>query len=392
MKAFQIAIKEMCFRWRSSVLMVLSIGTVAGLLSFFWANRTGFEKEIKRNVRDIGSNVVILPADVDQFAYHEQGGYSDVTMPYQVVNQLVEFKASLNHLIPMLEVRHEIQHGNNSKTARIVGIAASISMPGRPKAPMQKAVPENQVQLGSALAAGLGISDSRKQEIIIAEKKMELERINKPTGTWRDSAAFMDLRTVQELFQMPDQISRIEAIECTNEKCAELGVSSNVVLMNEMASITDKAKILRRQKIADARTLLRNMSAKNLSIITNALWICLVTMVVILASWNTIQRRSEIGVFRSIGFSRFRILAILIIRSLLLATVGSVIGIIVGTFFAVSLYDDVFQTTGNKWSIDVPGIFWIAMIGILLSGLAASIPAAWSSSRHPAQIIGKDNA
>ena len=390
MKAFQIAIKELFFRWRSSLMMVLVVATITGLVSFFWVNRGAFTREIKRNVRDIGSNVVILPIQVDQVAYHDRGGYSEQTMPYRVVEQLIEFKASLNHLIPMLEQRALVKYRNQSESIRVVGIAASIPMPGRPKAPMQRAVKPNSVQIGSALAEQLGIDPKAIPSIDVAGKELAISRVNQPTGTWQDTALFVDLDTAQEIFEKPSRISRIEAIECTSEKCIELGVSSNVVLTNELANITDQAQILRRRSMADARANVRNMSRENLDLLTNAMWIFLVASTIFLATWNASQRKSEIGVFRAIGFTRPRILGILLWRATLLAALGALAGVAIGSGLSFWQATSVFEVTGSKATIDLLGIIKVALTAVILAALATLIPAVIASSRHPAEIIGKD--
>ena len=204
-------------------MVAFLVATITAALTYFSVNNAGFQKEISRNARDIGSNVVILPASLDQHQYHFDGGYSDHTMSTELVQQLIEHKASLNHLIPMLERKAECSLGNRTVQARVVGISASIPMPGRPKSPMQKSVEENHVQLGAALAKKLGIGRDDTPEIQIQGVSVIVTRVNKLNGTWQDAAAFVDLKTAQSLFDAPGRISRIEAIECTSEQCEATG-------------------------------------------------------------------------------------------------------------------------------------------------------------------------
>ena len=143
--------RELTHRWATTLVSVLVILGISGTLTYVRVNNAGLQKEITRNVRDIGSNVVILPAAVDQLAYHADGGYAQETMSDQVLQQIIEYRASLNHLIPMLERKTDVSIGATTVLARIVGIAASVPMPGRPKTPMQKAVPSDKIQLGSQL-------------------------------------------------------------------------------------------------------------------------------------------------------------------------------------------------------------------------------------------------
>lgn len=393
MNPFYLAWNELIYRWRTSLILLGLVAVITGLISFFTINRSGFSREIRRNVRDIGSNVVILPIEVDQLEYHANGGYAEQTMPESVVNQLIEHRASLNHLIPMLEVKTPVSSQGRSVSVRVVGIAASIPMPGRPKAPMQKAVKENTVQLGSDVAARLGIDRDQTQAAIeIQGKRFAVSRVNRASNTWQDSAVFMNLEDAQQLFEKPGQISRIEAIECTSEKCAELGLTSTVVLENELARIDDRAQILRRQKIADARSTIRNLSAENLQLLTNALWLVLVVAIFLATVWNVLQRQSEVGLFRAIGYDRTRILMIFEIRTLVLALSGSLLGILIGSTVSLVRARQLFQQTGNKISPEWNEQFWILVVAVAISLLATAIPSSLAATKQPADIIGKDPA
>ena len=392
MNPFSLAIREITHRWSTSLLTVLLVSVITGTIAFFVVNSKGFEKEIGRNVRDIGSNIVILPESADQFSYHREGGYNEETMPYQVVEQLIEFRASLNHLIPMLERKTEIKLGENAVEARVVGLAASIPVPGRPKAPMQKAIENGKVQVGSAIAERLGLSrDAREAVITVAGKEFPVARVNRGNGTWQDSAVFMELKSAQHLFGLDQQISRIEAIECTQEKCEATGLQSDVVLTNELAQITDKAVLLRRDQMASARLNVRVLSQQNLQLLKNLLWAFLAGSMIGLTALNSIKRKSEIGILQSIGFGQTGVAILFVLRAIILATVGGIIGI--GAGASVSLWQSrqLFAATGKKFEIDWNAGLTIGLTAILLSVMAAAIVAIWSASQHPADLIGKES-
>lgn len=392
MHPHQIAFKEMIFRWRTSLLLVVIVGAITGLLSFFSVNKAGYQKEVARSARDIGSNVVILPSSVDQVAYHANGGYSKETMSDEVIEQLIEYKASLNHLIPMLEVNTDVQQGEQKSEARVVGIAASIPMPGRPKAPMQKAVKENTVQVGSSLARKLEINRDLPGSLMIKDREFQISRVNAESGTWQDAVVFMNLIDAQTVFNKPHQLSRIEAIECTSEKCEEFGVTSTEVLTHELTNITDKAQLLRRQKIAAARTSLRNLSVENARLLSNVLWIFLAVSIIAFSTWNTLQRSSEIGLFRAVGFGTGKILATFSIRGVCLSVLGTVVGVAIGALISLQQVQTIFANTGRKISLDWLELSWIGLLVVLLSTFATMIPAMIGASQHPASIIGKDSA
>lgn len=391
MNPISLTLQELVFRWKSAVMVAVIVASITGTLTYFSVNNAGFQKEIRRNARDIGSNVVILPADTDQFQYHADGGYSESLMPGQLVDQLLEHRASLNHLIPMLERKSTCSFAGQNINARIVGISASLPMPGRPKAPMQKSVDKDKVQLGGRLAQRMGIQRDQQPQIEIAGKLFRVSRVNRSSGTWHDSAAFLDLETAQSLFGVPNQISRIEAIECTSEQCERTGLESDVVLANELARITDQATLLRRDKMANARAEIRVVSRENLRLLQNILWFLLAISILAISSMNSLQRTSEIGVFQALGYGQIRVVGMFVMRAVLLTMLGAAVGVFLGAWFAQSQSQPLFVRTGKTFSIDWQTGVLIGLIATAIATLASSVPALAAAMRHPADIIGKES-
>ncbi len=274
MNPLTLTLREIFHRWKTSLLVALIVAAITGALAYFAVNNSGYQREVTRGARDIGSNVVILPAAVDQFQYHADGEFSDVTMQGSLVNDQLEHKASLNHLIPILDRRTGFSHGERSTAARVVGIAASTHMPGRPKAKMQKTIDQGKVQLGSSLEEKLGVGRDDNSEIQINGQSFTVGRVNSAIGTWQDACAFLNLDDTQSLFDLPGKISRIEAIECASEQCELTGKKPDVVLANELAAVTGDALIFRREKMADARSKIRVVSRENPGLLKNMLWDC----------------------------------------------------------------------------------------------------------------------
>ncbi len=382
---------EIVHRWKSSVLVALIVASITGTLTFFSVNSAGYQKEISRNARDIGSNVVILPAGVDQLEYYRRGGYSDRTMSVALIDQLVAHNASLNHLIPMLEREAVCSAGNRSTTARIVGISASIPMPGRPKAPMQRSIPDGEVQLGSTLAEKLGVDRDEPSKVSINGQVFGVSRVNRSNGTWQDAVALMDLIAAQSLFGLTSEISRIEAIECTNEQCERTGLKSDVILANELARITDQATLLRRERMAEARSSIRILSRDNDSLLQNALWALLALSIVGLSSLNSFQRSSEVGVLQAVGYGQGRLVTMFVLRSVMLTIVGAAIGITIGASVSLAHSGPLFAATGKQVLVDWTAVSRISLIATALAAFASGLPAILAAMKNPAELIGREN-
>lgn len=419
MNSLQIVLAEISHRWRTSLVLVLIVSAITAGVTFFAIDTEAYQKEVSRNVRDLGSNIVIVPAAVDQVAYHHRGGLSDKTMPQTIVQQLLDERVSLNHLIPMLERSAEVQvlasddrpsgptldkiseagpagggtalgAVESSAETRIVGIAASIPLPGRPKAPMQKAIPSGEVQIGSALARQLAINRDAPGNLRVAGTLFKISRVNMSTGAWQDAALLMNLEDAQSLFDLVGKLSRIEALECTDEKCAATGKTSADVLEQELAEVTNDAVLLRRQSMADGRTRLRDTAAANSRLMQNMLWGLLALSVSGLALGNAISRLPEVGVLLSLGYGRGRIVGLFLGRLVLLSSFASVIGCLLGVGVTHYWSRSLLPVTGANFSIDWNTPLLVAGLVVLLSVLAGSLPVFWSAGRPPAQILGQE--
>lgn len=390
MSPFYLALRELHYRWRSGSVLVLVVASVTGVLAYFSVNDASFQKEIARNVRDIGSNVVILPAEVDQYAYHLDGGYSEVTMAANLVAELIKHRASLNHLIPMLERRVVCSVADRQSVGRVVGLSASIAMPNRPKAPMQRSIPVGELQLGSELARELGVNRDEEAEVAIARKVFKVQRVNRASGTWQDSAAFIDLKSAQKIFDLPERISRIEAIECTSEQCEETGLQSSVILNNEIEKITDEASFLRKEEMAEARLNVRLVSRENFLMLQNVLWVFLGLTVLGLAMLNSLRRKSEIGVLQAVGYGRWRVASLFLVRSMLLSATGAVVGVAIGMLASIEQANRLFVMTGKKSSLDWDAAMTIGGVAFLLAVLGSCVPALLAAGENPADLIGRD--
>ncbi|MDA7908959.1 ABC transporter permease, partial [bacterium] len=281
--------------------------------------------------------------------------------------------------------------GDRQSIGRVVGLSASIAMPDRPKAPMQRSIPVGELQLGSELARELGVDRDVKAEVTIAKQVFKVQRVNRASGTWQDSAAFIDLKSAQKIFELPKQISRIEAIECTSEQCEASGLQSSVILNNEIEKITDEASFLRKEEMAEARLNVRSVSRENFLMLQNVLWVFLGFTVLGLAMLNSLRRKSEIGVLQAVGYGRWRVASLFLVRSMLLSVTGAVVGVTVGMLASIEQASRLFVITGQKSSLDWNAAMTIGGVAFLLAVLGGCVPALLAAGENPADLIGRDS-
>lgn len=112
-----------------------------------------------------------------------------------------------------------------------------------------------------------------------------------------------------------------------------------------------------------------------------------------------LERRREIGVLKSMGFSRREILVLFVMEGVLLGLAGSLAGVIGGT--GVSLYFHVFglDFTGALSSVSMPmdnviyttievgGLLQALVLGTIVAGVVSLIPSWQAAKMNPVEAI-----
>lgn len=100
-----------------------------------------------------------------------------------------------------------------------------------------------------------------------------------------------------------------------------------------------------------------------------------------------LERRKEIGIIKSMGFSRLEILSMFLMEGSFLGLIGSISGVVLGTLFTIyfvingidltSMISQLNMPIDNviKFVITVPGIIGTMFIGIIVAAIVSVIPS-----------------
>ncbi len=95
-----------------------------------------------------------------------------------------------------------------------------------------------------------------------------------------------------------------------------------------------------------------------------------------------IERTREIGVLRSVGWRRGRILTMVLGESLLVGVVGGVLGIVIG-WLLISSFDTFAGFFGASTASITPALIQQALIVVIILGFVGGLYPAWRASRLP---------
>ena len=154
------------------------------------------------------------------------------------------------------------------------------------------------------------------------------------------------------------------------------------------------------REIFNALAVEKNMTALLLMLITVVAIFCVMNTLLVL----TVQKTSEIGLLKSLGFSKMKIMGAFIVHGLIQCTTGLLLGLGIAVAVLKNLQNIVEILA--KWGMEVfpksvygldsipyrlvaSDVFWVVVI-VFVFGLAASfIPAFLAASKNPVEALSK---
>lgn len=208
-----------------------------------------------------------------------------------------------------------------------------------------------------------------------------------------DGLAIVDISTAQELFAMVGRLSHIDLIadERTEAGRALLeGVRS--VLPAGAQIVKPRARSQSVESLTDAFRL--NLTALSLLALVVGMFLIYNTI-----TFSVVQRRPVIGTLRCLGVTRREVFRQILLETLLLGTIGSVIGIGLGILLGRGAVGLVSQTindlyyTVNVRSVAIEPLTLLkgVALGLIASLLAALAPAYEATSIPPITALKRSN-
>lgn len=373
----RLILKELLHRWVGFTLSLAAATTAVALCVGIAMTQAAAEKETRRNARDIGSNVFIIPENCDLYEYHRQG-YSPHAMPDTSIDRMLEAgKIAYNHLIPTLTAEIQVK----DRQARLTGIAMARHPKGRPsKSKMGIVVQPGHLHLGHGVAALLGAE--KGEEIELLDRRWTIERVAPEMGTADDITILANLEDVQQALHREGEISEIKAISCV--QCDTPEDTSLGTLRAQLKKILPETQVYLMKEIADARVRQRRMMETYSPFVMLLLILASGAWLGVLAAINVRERIGEIGLLRALGYGRGTIGFLILGRALLVGLLAAILGFAIGTGMTLTFGPKMFPITAGAIRSDFHLLAFAAMAAPLIALLASFIPAAWAIGHDPA--------
>jgi putative ABC transport system permease protein len=229
-----------------------------------------------------------------------------------------------------------------------------------------------EVAVGEGLAEALGLAPGG--ELALFGVRLRVSGVVRLGGVYGTNSAILQLAAVQELLEREGKITVL------NLRVA--GGHEDAVLEAARARLTARFPQLvftPAREAAQHNELFRlwRSSAWATSLVGLALGLVIVVNTLLVA---VLERTREIGVLVAVGWSRARILALVLLESLLLSAVGGVLGMVVGQV-GLEMFVDHPKLRGFVAVAPSAVVFARQLVVIVLLGIAAGLYPAWRAVR-----------
>lgn len=312
------------------------------------------EDAIRKQMKGLGFNVLILPADQDASELHLRGSLS-ATMPEDYAQRLSDSKImTINHLLPT--VMKQVRWPEREIDVVLYGTRGEVPLMHRDlKKPILDAVAPGQMVVGYEVARRLDLEVG--QEVEFMGEDFQVSKLHPERGSADDVTVWIDLGQAQQLLGMQNLVHAILALECecAGDRIAQIRAEISGILPGTQvierysqalarAEARTKAKevaeeSLAAEQLAAEQTLAREAASRaSLERHHRRLAQMVIPLVLILAAAavgflayaNVRYRREEIGILRAIGLRTRQVLTVFLGKAAISGLIGGIVGVVLG--------------------------------------------------------------
>jgi ABC-type lipoprotein release transport system permease subunit len=355
------------------------------------------DDEIRKITKDLGFNVTILPAEQNLAQFHAQD-FAAKTIPESFVHELANAPhiITINHLRPA--IIRKTTWPEQKRSVVLMGIHGVVPLAHQdPKKPLAEPVPSGKVNVGNALASDLGLEVG--QTTTFMGRDFEVAKIYEQRGNTDDITLWIDLGDAQEMLGLEGQINMIQALGCncaSIDRLGEIEAEIATVLGTKVQIIEQTTNAIARAKARNTVQAEGQAALKQWRLLSSVL---IPTVTLLAGVWvgmlclaNVRQRRTEIGLWRALGWPARRILMLLLSKATMIGLIGAALGYGIGfggaiAFTAITAKEAV---PADAALFSGAGLIAALAIAPFLSVLASWLPALAAAGQDPAAILQQE--
>ena len=249
----------------------------------------------------------------------------------------------------------------------------------------ESTLPSDGILIGQKLAEDLGLYVG---QVIMLRSDRQRERSFRVNGIFAlgiasadRQAVYMNLTTARALFDLPSGISRFEVQVSPVTDAPRLADTLERATGLKVTSWTQENAQLFEALDAQGRT---GTIIKAFALMTIMIGIASAMLL------SVMRRRSEIGIMRAAGVSRFFIQQVFVLEGTLIGAIGGISGVLLA-WAALTPFPPIAQAESGSLPIDVGqgGFLTAFILTTLAAALASIIPARRAARVDPVEAIGQ---
>ena len=350
------------------VVSVGGVGLALTLVLFFGAVFTGAQGRMTVYIDNAGADVWVSQAGVRTMHMSES------TLPSSVADE-VRAVPGVEEAVTVLYTEGMIQTKGKEYIVYIFGVPADAPFGGAWHVVEGASKPgPGEVIIDHAIAAqaGLGVGD----KVTVLGHEMRVAGLTSGTSSVASSVSFVNFDDFARVRGSGNVISFVLVRNARGETAA--AVADRIA--EQVGSVTVQT---RRQFAAQERALVKDMMADIMNIMNTAGYLTGLAVVALTIYIATMARRREYGVLKAMGVRNSKLYQIVVWQALLCVALGMAFGL------AITLVLSAVIPRFNELlvlSVSPASVIRVALVSVLLAGLAALLPARQLAGLEPVAI------
>ncbi|MBC7288367.1 MAG: FtsX-like permease family protein [Armatimonadetes bacterium] len=380
MSVCRLVLREIVHRKLPFVSSVIAAAAAVAVFVAAATMSSAAERETARLMRNLGFNVLILPASEDLARFWTRG-YAVAQMPEDYVYRLAKARGLLvQHLVARLQQEIEWR----GQAVLLTGLSPEVPLEHGPKkSPMSPTIKPGTALVGHLIARRLNIKPG--DVIQLRNRRFTVARCLAEVGGLDDLRIYLDLHDAQELLGLKGRVNEIEALGCI---C--FGKQDINLIRAGIHQVLPDVQVVQLQTLADVRAQTRTMMERYAAVLVPSIMVASALWVFIQALMNVRERRGEIGVLRAFGVSSGRIAGLVLVKALVTGLVGGAVGFAAGTWAALHFGPQIFRLTAKQISTDWPLLGLSLAAASALAVIASYLPALVAVVQDPAEVLREE--
>jgi putative ABC transport system permease protein len=390
---FQVAYKNLLRRKTRSLLTLIGIALSAWVLVSLLGFNQGYESALNRDIDNMGFQMMIMAkgCPYEAATMMLKGGTGLRYMKESIIDTIVN-EPEVDKITPML--MQAVFDPNKGESG---GISAYLGVEPRSFSklkPFLKFMQGGWFEREDSYEAVMGYEAAELEQreigdlILIPEKNTQLKVVGilSRTGTQDDGTIFVPLRTLQKEFNRSGELTTI-GIKVKKD-------ADSTLLEEKLYKLPDVQIV----SLAQVKhTIMKLVSTAKVMVLSIAIIAIMIAMVGVINTvlMSVFERLKEFGILKTIGAMPGDIFTLVWMETLLLCTIGGVLGIVLalllsGVADVVIRHVLPFAPSGGLVVINLKLILFTLSI-ILCIGLLSGLYPAWKAGRvRPLEAIRSD--